>query len=67
MREANLWAESDSATLNQTQIIKDRWAACMEHMHKVKHRQRKLRHPTQMVTPNKFCSLNTRSFMNCQY
>jgi len=36
MHEANLWAGTASVGLKEFRIIKDRWAACMQVMHKVK-------------------------------
>jgi hypothetical protein len=49
----------------KVRIIKDRWAARMRFVRKVKRRKSNLRHPTQMVNPNKFCSLIAVHFPNC--
>lgn len=35
--QANLWAGPVLAVTMQVQAIKDRWAACMQVVHKVKH------------------------------
>jgi hypothetical protein len=55
--------------LKKIQAIKDRWAACMKVVRKVKTPDEVIinRHPTQMVNPNKFCSFNTAHFVPRQY